>query len=117
MLLAIIAGITEFIPVLGPILGAIPAILLSLFISPQTALAVLVVYVVVQQLENNILVPRIVGESVGVHPAILTVALIAMGQVFGLLGVVLSAPLCAIARDLFIYVYARLGGAPAQDGD
>lgn len=114
LLLAIIAGITEFIPVLGPILGAIPAILLSLFISPQTALAVLAVYVIVQQLENNILVPRIVGESVGVHPAILTVVLIAMGQVFGLLGVVLSAPLCAIARDLFIYIYARLGGASAQ---
>ncbi|HEX9369505.1 MAG TPA: AI-2E family transporter, partial [Roseiflexaceae bacterium] len=49
-------------------------------------------------------------ESVGVHPAILTVILIAMGQVFGLLGVVLAAPLTAIARDLFVYVYQRLDG-------
>lgn len=114
LLLSLIAGTTEFIPVLGPIIGAIPGILLALFVSPQTAVAVLLVYVVVQQLENNFLVPRIVGESVGVHPAILTVALIAMGQVFGLIGVILSAPLSAIARDLFIYTYSRLGGAPPQ---
>lgn len=112
LLLAILAGITEFIPVLGPIIGSIPGIIIAfLTAGPQGALAALVVYVVVQQLENNFLVPRIVGESVGVHPAILTVVLIAMGQVFGLLGVVLSAPLTAITRDLFIYIYNRLGGA------
>lgn len=115
LLLAIVAGITEFIPVLGPIIGAIPGIILA-FVSagPQGALAALIVYIVVQQLENNILVPRIVGDSVGVHPAILTVVLIAMGQVFGLFGVILSAPLTAIARDLFIYLYTRLGGSPPQ---
>ncbi|MBC8163635.1 MAG: AI-2E family transporter [Roseiflexaceae bacterium] len=111
LLLAIIAGITEFIPVLGPIIGSVPGIIIALFTAgPQGALAALVVYVIVQQLENNFLVPRIVGESVGVHPAILTVVLIAMGSVFGILGVVLSAPLAAIARDLFVYVYDRLGG-------
>lgn len=115
LLLAIVAGITEFIPVLGPVIGAIPGILVALISAgPQGALAALVVYVVVQQLENNILVPRIVGDSVGVHPAILTVVLIAMGQVFGLLGVILSAPLTAIARDLFVYTYARLGGATPE---
>jgi predicted PurR-regulated permease PerM len=114
LLLSIVAGITEFIPVVGPILGAIPAIAVAIFTSPETAVAVLVLYIIVQQLENNFLVPRIVGESVGVHPAILTVALIAMGQVFGLIGVILSAPLSAIARDLFIYIYDRLGGSSAH---
>lgn len=111
LLLAIVAGITEFIPVIGPIIGAIPAVLLALFSdNPSSAIWVTLVYVVVQQLENNILVPRIIGESVGVHPAILTVLLIAMGQIFGLLGVILAAPLAAIARDLFLYVYRRLSG-------
>lgn len=115
LLLAIIAGITEFVPVLGPIIGAVPGVILA-FVSagPQGALAALLVYVVVQQLENNILVPRIVGDSVGVHPAILTVVLIAMGQLFGIIGVILSAPLTAIARDLFIYLYTRLGGSSPQ---
>jgi len=113
LLLAIIAGITELIPIIGPIIGAIPGVLIGFFGGEgglQVGLAVLAVYVVVQQLENNLLVPRIIGESVGVHPAILTVVLIAMGQVFGLLGVVLAAPLTAIARDLFVYVYRRLDG-------
>lgn len=113
LLLSIVAGLTELIPIIGPIIGAIPAVLLGLFISPTTGLAVLVVYIVVQQLENNVLVPRIIGESVGIHPAILTVVLIAMGQVFGLLGIILAAPLSAIARDLFIYVYRRLEGFSA----
>jgi predicted PurR-regulated permease PerM len=111
LLLAIIAGITELIPIIGPIIGAIPAVLLGLFISPETALAMLIVYIAVQQLENNLLVPRSIGESVGIHPAILTVVLIAMGQVFGLLGIILAAPLSAIARDLFIYIYRRVDGA------
>lgn len=117
LILAIIAGITELIPILGPILGAIPAILIALLGTDdplRNTLAVLVLYVVIQQMENNFLVPRIVGESVGVHPAILTVLLIAMGQVFGLLGVILSAPLSALSRDLFVYTYKRIGRVPPR---
>ena len=113
LLLAIVAGLTELIPIIGPTLGAIPGVLVGLFISPTTGLAVLVIYIIVQQLENNLLVPRIIGESVGIHPAILMVILIAMGQVYGLLGVILAAPLSAIARDLFLYIYRRLEGLPA----
>jgi len=118
LLLAIIAGITELIPIIGPIIGAVPGVLLGFFGGAgglQTGLAVLLVYVVVQQLENNLLVPRIIGESVGIHPAILMVIVIAMGQVFGLVGVVLAAPLTAIARDLFVYVYRRLDGLSPAD--
>ena len=117
LILAIIAGVTELIPILGPILGAIPAILIALLGTDdplRNTLAVLALYVVIQQLENNFLVPRIVGESVGVHPAILTVLLIAMGQVFGLLGVILSAPLAALSRDLFVYAYKRIGRVPPR---
>jgi predicted PurR-regulated permease PerM len=113
LLLAIIAGITELIPIIGPIIGAIPGVLIGFFGGEggvQAGVAVLILYIAVQQIENNFLVPRIIGESVGVHPAILTVILIAMGQVFGLLGIVLAAPLTAIARDLFVYVYRRLDG-------
>jgi predicted PurR-regulated permease PerM len=116
LLLAIIAGITELIPIIGPIIGAIPGVLIGFFggdNGAQTGVAVLILYIVVQQLENNFLVPRIIGESVGVHPALLTVILIAMGQVFGLLGVILAAPITAIARDLFVYIYRRLDGYSA----
>jgi predicted PurR-regulated permease PerM len=110
LLLGIISTLTELIPVIGPALGMIPGVLIGLFISPTTALAVLLVYLIVQQFENSFLVPRIIGGSIGIHPAILTVILIAMGYTFGLLGIVLAAPLSAIARDLFIYLYRRLEG-------
>ncbi len=115
LLLGLIAMVTELIPVVGPMLGAIPGVLIGLSISPTAALAALLVYVVVQQLENSFLVPRIIGESVGIHPAVLTVIIVAAGYQFGLLAVILAAPLAAIARDVFIYAYRRLDGrAPAE---
>src|SRR4029453_19548935 len=82
--------------------------------SVQAGVSLLILYIAVQQIENNFLVPRIIGESVGVHPAILTVVLIAMGQVYGLLGVILAAPLSAIARVLFVYLYRRIDGEPPE---
>ncbi|WP_322488289.1 AI-2E family transporter [Chloroflexus sp.] len=116
VLLAVVAGITELVPVIGPIIGAIPAILLGLADSPTTALAVTILYIAIQQLENHILVPRIIGESVGVHPAILMVVLVVCSQVFGLLGAILSAPLSAMARDLFLYLYGRFSDPPIPAG-
>jgi predicted PurR-regulated permease PerM len=114
LLLGIISGATELIPVLGPIVGAIPALLFGLIVDGGTGLVMLAIYGGVQQLENMVLVPRILGGSVDIHPAILIVLLIVMGDIFGLLGVLLAAPLAAIARDVFVYVYRRLEGvAPA----
>jgi len=115
LVLALIAGVTEFIPVLGPTIGAIPGVVLGFAVSPGAGLAVLAVYVAVQQLENSLLVPRIIGDSVGVHPALLTVVMIIMGTLFGLLGIILAAPTIATARDLFVYTYLRLQGCSAEE--
>jgi predicted PurR-regulated permease PerM len=108
LLLGIISGATELVPVLGPTLGAIPALLFGLIVDGGTGLVMLAIYVGVQQIENMVLVPRILGGSVDIHPAILIVLLIVMGHIFGLLGVLLAAPLAAIARDVFVYIYRRL---------
>jgi predicted PurR-regulated permease PerM len=116
LFLAVFAGITELIPVIGPIIGAIPAIILGLFDSYTTALAVTILYVAIQQLENQILVPRIIGESVDIHPAVLMVLLVVFSQVFGLLGAILCAPTAAVARDVFIYIYGRLNDSPLPAG-
>lgn len=116
LILAIWAGICELIPMIGALLGLIPGVILAFVIGgPASGIAVLILYIVIQQLENNLLVPRVIGESVGVHPAILTVTLIAMGSVFGLIGVITAAPATAIARDLYLYTYRRLGGASAEE--
>ncbi|PLS68506.1 MAG: AI-2E family transporter [Cyanobacteria bacterium M5B4] len=117
LLLAVIAGFTELIPLIGPVLGAIPAVIVALLSdSPTAALAVLALYVVIQQLEAQLLIPRIIGESVGIHPAVLMVVLVIAGQSAGLLGVILAAPLAAIARDIFRYIYGRLGDPPLPAG-
>ncbi|MEI7769989.1 MAG: AI-2E family transporter [Chloroflexales bacterium] len=116
LLLAVIAAITELIPVIGPILGAVPAVILGFIDSPTAGIAVLILYVAIQQLENNFLVPRIVGDSVGLHPAILMVLLVVCSQVFGLAGAILSAPMGAISRDVFSYVYGRLSEPPLPAG-
>ena len=110
LVLALIAGITEFIPVLGPTLGSIPGVLIGLTISPVAGVMVLLLYIIVQQLENSLLVPRIIGDSINIHPAVLTVAMIVMGTLFGIVGIILAAPALAIARDLFLYTYRRLEG-------
>ncbi len=115
LLLALWAGICELVPMIGALLGMVPAVILAFVLGgPVSGIVVLILYVVIQQIENNLLVPRIIGESVGVHPAILTVTLIAMGSVFGLLGVITAAPATAIARDLYLYAYRRLGGTSAE---
>ena len=111
LLLAIWAGVAELVPMIGAALGAVPAVIVALLVGgPISALAVLGLFVVVQVVENNYLVPRVIGESIGVHPAILIVVLVVFGQLFGLLGVILAAPTAAIARDLYLYAYRRLSG-------
>lgn len=116
VLLAVIAGVTELIPIVGPVIGAIPAIGMGLFDSPTTALAVVILYMLIQQLENNLLVPRIVGQSVGIHPAILMVLIVIISQVLGFIGIILAAPLAAVVRDIFRYIYGRLSDPPRPAG-
>lgn len=112
VLLAIIAGIGELIPVVGPIISAIPAILVGIGDGWSTVGAVVVLYALIQQLENQILVPRIVGNTLKLHAAVLMALLVIAGSVGGLGLVILSAPLAAIGRDAFIYIHRRLREPP-----
>jgi predicted PurR-regulated permease PerM len=112
VLLALIAGVGELIPVVGPILSAIPAIIVAFGGGTDAVIAVIVLYVLIQQLENQILVPRIVGDTLRLHPAILMALLVIAATIGGLLLVILSAPLTAIGRDVFIYLHRRLREPP-----
>jgi len=108
LLLALIAGIMELLPIIGPIIAAVPAILLAITASPQAAIAALILYTVVQQLENNLLVPKIQGDAVALHPSAVMFALIIGGAIAGLLGAILALPITAAARDVFAYIFRRL---------
>lgn len=90
--LALFAGLTELIPYLGPLIGAIPAILIAFTQSPYKAVAVIILYFIIQELENNILVPKIMQKTVGLNPLISLFALLIGAKVAGILGILLSIP-------------------------
>lgn len=113
--LGLIAGITELIPILGPWIGGIAGILIVAATRPDMILWALLLYVVVQQVENALLVPRIQGHAVELHPGMVILLLIAAGATFGFVGVVVVVPLTAILRELFWYADRRLNGVPPAE--
>ena len=112
------AGITEVIPYVGPYIGAVPPVLAAFFHSPTTALIVIIVYFVIQQLEGHVLAPNIVGSSVGVHPLIVIFALLAGAQIGGIVGIIASLPLLAMLRHTLQFYKFDRSRAPwaADDG-
>ncbi len=98
--LSLISGLTEAVPVLGPTIGAVPAILMTLSTAPEKSLWVIIALVVIQGLENNFLVPRIMDKSVGVNPLITILSIAAFGLLFGIVGAILAIPLAAILQIL-----------------
>jgi predicted PurR-regulated permease PerM len=98
LVLAMIAGLMEMIPVFGPVLGAIPALLVAISMDPGKAIWVLVATGVIQMLENVWLVPRIMKNSMGVNPIIIILSLVAFGSVFGFPGALLALPLAALIQ-------------------
>jgi len=97
LVLALIAGFTEFIPYLGPIIGAVPAVFLAFTQSPGLALLVAILYLIVQQLENNFLVPKIMEKTAGLNPIISMVVLMVGFSVGGVMGALLSIPVATAA--------------------
>jgi predicted PurR-regulated permease PerM len=109
--LALVMGIFEAIPMIGPTLGAIPAVLVAFSTSPEQVLWVLGVVMVIQVLENNLLVPRVMNQSVGVNPIISIVSIAAFGALFGVGGAILAIPLAAMLQ----IVFNRLFRLPTMD--
>jgi predicted PurR-regulated permease PerM len=112
LILALIAGVLEWLPIIGPIVAAVPAILIGLSIGVPAALAAAVLYTAIQQLENHILVPKVMGDAVDLHPAVMIMSLVVGGALFGIGGAILAAPTVAAGRDLYRYGFHRFGGQP-----
>jgi predicted PurR-regulated permease PerM len=101
LLLALIAGVFEILPMIGPVLGAAPAVLLALSLGePTMALWVIGATIVIQQVENAVLVPRIMRQAVGVNPLVTILALLAFSSVLGIVGAIIAVPIAAIAQLL-----------------
>ncbi len=107
--LAAVAGATELIPIIGPLIGFVPAFIVVLATEPDKWWWVILFYLGVQAAENYLLVPRIHSSSVNVHPAIILLLLAVAGGLWGLWGVIVVVPLYAASRDVFTYIHRRLG--------
>lgn len=120
LLIGLWVAVTEIIPVLGAFLGAIPAVLIALFVGGFTeALIVTGLFLVAQQLEGNILVPRIMGGSVGVHPLWVLFATLAATALYGVVGAIFAVPIVAIIAATIRYlrvalVFEEWGKAPIR---
>ena len=113
--LALIAGVGELIPVVGPILAAIPALAVASTISLKKALVVLVFFVIQQQVENHLLVPKIMERQVGVSAVTVIVALLIGGKLLGIMGAILAIPTAAILMVVFQEVRGQGRRTPSPD--
>jgi predicted PurR-regulated permease PerM len=96
--LALISAIGELIPVVGPLLAAIPAVAVASTVSLQKAVLVVIFFVVQQQFENHVLVPKVMQRQVGISPVVVILALLIGGQLLGILGAILAVPTAAILQ-------------------
>ncbi len=117
--LAVVAGLLDVIPMIGPVIAGVPAVLLAFTVSPLTALWTVLLFLAIQQLQGNFLQPMIQKHAVNVPPAVLLFAVLASGLLFGFIGVLLAAPLTIVVFVLVqrIYVQAMLGKSIEVGGD
>ncbi len=116
--LGLAAGLFGLIPIIGPVLGAVPGLLVALASSPEKIIWVALVYLAVQLIENNLIAPRVQGSAVRLNPAIIMATLVLASEVAGLWGVIVAVPLVAATRDVFVYFYNEwsgdVGGEPSE---
>ncbi|MGG7165008.1 AI-2E family transporter [Clostridium ihumii] len=100
LLVSVIIGITNIIPFFGPFFGAIPSFVIILFVSPIKALWFLLIILIIQQIDGNIIGPKILGDSIGVSAFWILFALLVTGKFLGLLGMIIGVPLFAIIYSI-----------------
>ncbi len=103
--LAILAGILEIVPTIGPVISGIPAVLVALATSPFLALTVVALYFIIQQVENTIVVPWVMKRSVGLPPLVTILALLVGGRLAGLTGAVLAVPMVLVLQAFFGFYF------------
>jgi predicted PurR-regulated permease PerM len=106
LVLALVAGVLEAVPMIGPLLGAIPAAVIALSIAPSKLVWVIVATLIIQQIENSVLVPRVMRKAVGVNPFVSLLAIFAFSSLFGIAGALMAIPIAAIIQlllDRFVF--------------
>jgi predicted PurR-regulated permease PerM len=120
LVIGITAGLVEFVPIVGPLANGIAAVAIALFqptnwlgLTPLAyAIVIAVAAIALQQLENNLLVPRIIGNSVGLHPVLVIVGALVGASLAGIAGLLLAAPILATLKGIGRYLYAKMFDLP-----
>jgi predicted PurR-regulated permease PerM len=115
LLISVIVGVTNIIPFFGPFMGAIPSIIIVMFVSPIMALWLAGIILVIQQLDGNIIGPKILGDSIGISAFWILFAILVAGKLFGIIGMVIGVPLFAMVYSLikeFVEYKLKLRGLP-----
>jgi len=101
-------GVMELVPYIGPVLGAVPPVLVALFDDPLTAVWVALLFLALQQLEGHVVAPQVFGHSLRINPLLVIFALLVGGELYGILGAFVALPLAAVARETAVYLRRHL---------
>jgi predicted PurR-regulated permease PerM len=113
---AVFYGVMELVPYVGPILGALPAILVALFMDPLTALWVALLFVGLQQLEGHVVAPQVFGHTLRINPLLVIFALLLGLQLYGIVGALIALPILSILRETVVYLNRHLALEPWDRG-
>ncbi len=105
LVIGLLAGMVEMIPLIGPIIGAIPPVLLGLLQGTGVMVKVIIFYVIVQQLDGHFFMPKLMGSIIDVHPVAIIAGVLIGGQLFGILGMMISVPLVAVLQILLRHMW------------
>ncbi|MDP2704632.1 MAG: AI-2E family transporter [bacterium] len=107
LVLGLLAALFELVPIIGPVLAGLAAAIVALSVSPSLALYTLGFFVIIQQLENHILIPIIMGKTMKVHPVVVIVSLLAGGHIAGFIGIFLAVSIAVLAQEIFEHLAER----------
>jgi predicted PurR-regulated permease PerM len=109
---AVFYGLMELVPYIGPIVGALPAVLIALFNDPVSALWVALMFVALQQLEGHIVAPQIFGHTLRINPLLVIFALLLGLQLHGVVGALIALPILSILRETAVYLSRHITFEP-----
>lgn len=107
LVLGLVAGVFNIIPYFGPLFGIVPAVAFALLQSKKMAVYVLVIMTLIQQIEGNIISPKILGKSVGLNPLMIILVLLAGGHLFGIVGMIFAVPVTGILKVLITFILKK----------
>ena len=108
VVIGFITGIADIVPYIGPFLGFLPAVFFAFLSSPSKAIWVSIIFLLIQWVENNVLAPKVIGDSTGIHPMTILLALVLGGGMFGVVGMIFSVPFIAVSKILFKFAYDKI---------